>query len=164
MPAPLVLPMAGNLPTATNYAEKINIVTENKLQLTKDMLEQHKSITVAKMSKEMCDLKHEIREMKKIDSKRSVKNGRRNSSPGKVTKVTLYQDCEFELKPDDTSSTTSSEGENEDPKQRGKLENTMAKRLEDERINNLHRRYKAKISDVKINENGSRLESVKRQR
>ena len=160
MPAPLVLPMAGNLPTATNYAEKVNTVTENKLQLTKDMLEQHKNITVAKMSKEMYDLKHEIREMNKVDSKRLGKNGRRNSPPGKVSKVTLYQDYEFELKPDDASSTTSSEGENV----RGKLENTKAKRLEDERINNLHRRYKAKLSDVKITENGAKLESVKRQR
>ena len=148
MPAPLVLPMAGNLPTATNYAEKVNSVNENKLQLTKDMLEQHKNITAAKMSKEMFDLKHEIREMNKVnktESKRLSKTGRRNS-PGKGTIVTLYQDCEFELKPDDASSTTSSEGENV----RGKLENTKAKRLEDERINNLHRRYKAKMGDVKV--------------
>lgn len=164
MPAPIVLPMPENLPTAANYAEKINHVTENKLQITKCMLEQQQNMTVTKMNKEMFDLKGELIEMKKGHSKRSAKKEQgRNSPKAKLTKVTLYGDCEFELTSDDASSTTSSEEENTDPKQKRKSENTMAIRRENERITNLHRRFTAKMNDVKIKQLDRGTESVKRQ-
>ena len=164
MAAPIVLPMPENLPSAAGFAEKINHVNENKLQITKGILEEQQNLTVAKMNKEMFDLKHELKELKKSCSKRvGKKEPGRNSPQAKLTKVTLYRDYEIEIKQDDASSTTSSEAENTEPKRKGKSENTMAKRSENERINNLHRRYTAKMNEVKLNQLEMGTKTVKRQ-
>lgn len=146
--------MAENLPSAANFAEKMNHVSENKLQITKGLLEQQQNLTVAKMNKEMYDLKGQLSEMRKSCSKRTgKKEPGRNSPQAKLTKIALKKDCLLQTKEDDASSTTSSDAENLEPKRRGKSpENTMAKRSEKERINNLHRRYVAKMNDVKLNQ------------
>ena len=159
MSAPIVLPMPENLPSAANYAEKINQVTENKLQITKDLLDLQQNVTVAKMNKELYDLKGELSQMK--SSKRTgKKEPGRNSPQAKLTKVTLYKDCVFELKQDDSNS----EPDDEESKRKGKSsENTMAKRSENERIKNLHRRYAAKMNEVKLNKFEMMMNSVKRQ-
>ena len=161
MPAPVVLPMAENMCSAATYAEKINQVTENKLQITKDLLDFQQNITVAKMNKEMYDLKGELVQMKKNSTKRTgKKEPGRNSPQAKQTKVTLYKDCVFEVKQDDSSS----ESDSVEPKRKSKSsEHTMAKRSENERIHNLHRRYAAKVNDVKLNSFDLLVKSTKRQ-
>lgn len=133
MPAILVLPMAENMTTFTNFAEKVNQVSENKCKLEVSIMESKQTEKLAKMTKEMNDLKHELSQLKPRRGKRdAVKEAGRNSPKAKLTK------CE---------SPKENNGENIEPKRRTKSGDSMDKRAENERIVNLQRRYSCQLGD-----------------
>jgi hypothetical protein len=133
MPAILVLPMAENMTTFTNFAEKVNQVSENKCKLEVSIMESKQTEKLAKMTKEMNDLKHELSQLKPKRGKRdAMKEAGRNSPKAKLTK------CD---------SPREASRENIEPKRRAKSGESMEVRAENERINNLQRRYSCKLGD-----------------
>lgn len=136
MPAPLVIPMAENLTTFTNFAEKANLVSENRCRIEVGILEIRQNESLTKMTKEMNELKYELAKMQLSRRKRdSVKEIGRNSPQSKATKAVQSE------------SPLNENEEDIDPKKRTKLGETKAERVENERINNLHRRYSAKLGN-----------------
>lgn len=136
MPAPLVIPMAENMTSFTNFAEKVNQVSENKCKREIGILENKQTEKLAKMTKEMNDLKYELTQLKPRSVKRdAVKEPGRNSPQAKITKTVK---CD---------SPRNDNEENIEPKRRSKLGESKAERDEHERITNLHRRYACKLGD-----------------
>ncbi|KAL4233363.1 hypothetical protein ACF0H5_008045 [Mactra antiquata] len=140
MPAPIVIPMAENMSTFTNFAEKANVVSENKCKLQVELLESKTSEKLAKMTKEMNDLKYELSQIKPVrrGKRDSVKEPGRNSPLAKLSKSAH---CD----------TRRDNEENVEPKRKTKSGDTMAERAANERITNLERRYKNQLgNDVKL--------------
>lgn len=137
--------MAENLSTFTNFAEKANQVSENKYKLEVEILETKATEKLAKMTKEMNELKYELSQIKPVQSGKrvSVKEPGRNSPQAKLSKTT-------------NSDTRKENDENVEAKRKTKSGDTKAERAENERINNLERRYKNRLgSDVALNKSRS---------
>ena len=133
MPAPLVIPVVETMATATCYAEKANRVSENKFKITVGILDTQQSDLLVKMDKELFTLNHELAIMKhKRRAKRSAKKEADRGSP--LAKLICAVSCE---------SPISDNSENIEPKRRYPKGSTMAERNDNERINNLQRRYAA---------------------
>lgn len=136
MPVPFGIPMAENLVTFTNFAEKANHVSENKCRMEVGILDSKQNESLTKMTKEMNELKYEFSKMKSSRGKRDyVKEASRDSPHIKVTKTVKSE------------SPLNENEENLEPKRRTKLGETKAERAENERINNLQRRYTAKLGN-----------------
>lgn len=138
MPAPLVIPMAENMSSFTNMAEKANHVSENKCKLVVGILENKQTEKLAKLTKEMNELKYELSKIKPTlgQGKRNVvKEAGRNSPLAKVTKTLK---CEIPRNNNE---------ENFEPKRRSKAGKSKAERVENNRITNLQRRYTCQLGD-----------------
>lgn len=133
MPAPLVISKPENMGTATGYAEKANHISENKCKIKIGVLDAKQNESLNKMTKEMNDLKYELSQLKPQCTKRiGKKEAGRNSPKAKLSKR-------------DVREVTNENEENDEPKRRGKLGDSMAERSEHERITNMHRRYSAQL-------------------
>lgn len=137
MPAPLVIPMAENMSSFTSFAEKANHVSENKWKLEVSKLELKQNETLAKMTKEMNELKYELSICVKQNEKRdALKEKDRNSPVAKSVRRNSISSSE-----DSDSSCVS------DSKKSVKPGKTRAERSEHERINNLQRRYSCQLGN-----------------
>lgn len=140
MPAPLVIPLAENMSTFTTFAEKANQVSENIWKLEVNKLELQENESLAKMTKEMNELKHKLSQIKPT-------NMRAKHSKNRQRGVSQDNDRNSPASSTDRCSSSSSDEncETRDSKKHGKSVSSKAERIEHERINNLQRRYSCKL-------------------
>lgn len=132
--------MADNMSSFTNMAEKANQVSENKFKLVVGILENKHTEKLAKLTKEMNELKYVLSKIKpklRKGKRVVVKEAGRYSPLAKVTKTETVK-CDSPIHNNE---------ENVEPKRRSKAGESKADRAENNRITNLHRRYTCQLGD-----------------
>ncbi|KAH3738006.1 hypothetical protein DPMN_044609 [Dreissena polymorpha] len=147
--APLVISKAENISTFTSLAEKANQVSENKCQRIISSLESKQTETLAKMTKEMNELKYVLSQIKvKTGKREAIKEQGRNSPRAKFAKVLLRDNTCSDETPEDVKENTE---QKYSTKRARSSVITKKERLMLARTENQQRRYSCQLGNVLFN-------------